>query len=365
MKVQRQRNLSLDGLRGLSCFLILICHTRYKGDPLLPLSIIGMDLFFVLSGFLITNILIREYRDTKKINFLRFWKRRCFRLFPAFYVYYFFGLLVYLITQFDPIIGDDPLVTLLSTGLYSSNWFVAAGYKMGIYTITWSLSLEEQFYILCPFLILLVSKNLSWKKVLGLFFLLIGFIAFYRTTLYLHLLNEVGAMKAWTRIYHGLDTRADSLLVGCSFAFLYNFSKIRIPTHLATIALIFLLAPLLVRDIPLAYGISQSNAETELMVKFGFTLIATFGGLLVLHFLQFPESSLSKIFANRVFVFIGTLSYSLYLWHTPVFGGLEIGLKSFNESFELSLLKFGIQYSLVFFIAYLSYRFVESRFRLR
>jgi peptidoglycan/LPS O-acetylase OafA/YrhL len=351
-------------LRGISCLLILICHTRWKSNPVLPTSVIGMDIFFALSGFLITGLILAEYTKSSSIDLKNFWKRRIVRLFPAFYAFFFFGALVYLISGFTPIIGKDPIVTLLSTAFYSSNWPVAFGHKLGIFTITWSLSLEEQFYIICPLFYLFSLKFFNRKVIYIIFILAVIGINIYRYQIYHEVMLEKGAFAAWTRCYHGLDTRADSLIIGSLASLLFNEygSRIKIPALFPRFALLILFLILLVRDVPIAYGISENSIVADFAMGGGFSLMAVLASILIIYFVQSPDSKLAKLFSYPVLVKIGLMSYSLYLWHTAIFGGIGILFMPVDQSTAYSILKILIQYSIVFIIAHLSFKYIETYF---
>jgi peptidoglycan/LPS O-acetylase OafA/YrhL len=361
-KNQFHRNEALDGYRGFGCLLVMLGHTQWHGRTILPGAMAAMDLFFVLSGFLIGGLLLAELRKTNTISVGQFWKRRAIRLLPAFYLYYSIVAIVFAISKFRPIVGTDPQVSLLSTAFYASNWAVARGYDLGVYFVTWSLSLEEQFYLLCPLLFLLLFKFFDKKTVLGLFVLGIFGVNVHRFFLFHHLAETDGILIAFKAVFYRLDTRSDALLIGCAGAIFYNLygDKVKIGPRVALCAAAALFGSILfVRDVPVAFHQSATSPFTEFLIAGGFTFFSLLGLLCNIHVLQYPESFLTKFFSTRFLIRIGTLSYSIYLWHTTVFGGLEILLRDLNRSPALWLLKTGVAFTVAFSIGYASFRFVE------
>lgn len=358
---KNNRNTALDGFRGLGCILVLLGHTQWNKGTILPGAVVSMDLFFVMSGFLITNLLLNEFYKTDNIDLLQFWKRRAIRLLPAFYVYFLFGLAFYLITKFQPVVGSNPLVTLLSTAFYGSNWAVAKGYDLGVFTVTWSLSLEEQFYFLCPIFFLISLKYLKKKQVLYLLGIGIILVNFHRYHLFQQIKLESGVLRAWKRCFFALDTRCDSLMIGCFFSIFYSLykEKIKISGLIAGISLLIYFIGVGVRDLPVAYHISESSFFTEFLVSFGFSFFSIIGAIIVMHLMQNTNSFVAKLFSIPALVKIGLMSYSIYLWHTTIFGGLEIVLKNFNQTPILWIVKTLIRFSVAFLIGYLSFKYIE------
>ncbi len=353
---------SLDGLRGLSCILILLGHTWKNGHMILPATIVVMDSFFALSGFLITCIILAEFDKSGTINLVNFWKRRAVRLLPPFYLFFGFVTVIYLISQFKPIIGTDPTVTLLSTAFYASNWALGQGYELGIFGITWSLSLEEQFYFLCPVFFFLALKFFDKKYLIPILLILILGISYHRYQLFHELLPLKGMKFAWHRCYVGLDTRTDSLLIGTLGAIIYRLygDKFRIGLLFPTIGLITFFSALTIRDVPFALHQQVNSIHTDLVMAIGFPYFATVFLILVIHLVQNPKSVISKFLGHRFLVHIGMMSYSIYLWHTVSFGSMEIVLKSFNQSDILWLLKTIIKFGVAYCLGYLSYSYVEK-----
>lgn len=356
------RNPALDGFRGLGCLLVMLGHTQWTDKKtILPGALTAMDLFFVLSGFLITGLLMAEYQKTQTLNLLNFWKRRAIRLLPVFYVYYFFGAAVYLFSRFQPIVGDSTPITLLTTAFYSSNWAMAAGHEMGIFAVTWSLSLEEQFYLLCPLIFLGLFRFFNKKTIMWILGLAILAINVHRYFLFHSILPDQGAALAFKRCFYGLDTRSDSLMIGCLAALVYNVygSYFRVGTKTAGAALLLFFASLMVRDLPVAFHESQNSVYTEFLMTGGFTVLSILGVLIILHLVQNSESFITRCFSWGFLTRLGLMSYSIYIWHTTIFGGLEVALNGMNSSPVLWLLKTLIRFAVALGIGYASFRFIE------
>ena len=201
----------LDGLRGVAILLVLAFHFG-----LLPGGSIGVDVFFVLSGFLITTILAQEWRDRGSIGLKRFYLRRALRLLPAF------ALLLSMFAATIPFLPGPAERTSALHGLavvacYLTNWPTWHHADTGILGHTWSLSVEEQFYLLWPIgLLCLFRTGMSRRRIAMVVIAGIALSAIDRLVLY-RMLKTDGPMQTLHiyRLYMGLDTRADSLLVGC------------------------------------------------------------------------------------------------------------------------------------------------------
>src|SRR5882724_3561789 len=201
---------ALDGLRGLAILLVITHH------QLIPLSLkggfLGVDLFFVLSGFLITTLLLAEFDTTKAISLKNFYARRALRLGPALLVYLLACLIVAYHSQLLEWTRELKLIGLALA--YSTNWRMAFRWDATLdpTSIIWSLSIEEQFYLLWPlvFFACLMSKFRRSHIIAGLVFVVFSIM------LHRYLLLRAGADL--NRLYYGTDTRADAPLVGCLMA---------------------------------------------------------------------------------------------------------------------------------------------------
>jgi peptidoglycan/LPS O-acetylase OafA/YrhL len=359
--IPNHRNRSLDGIRGFGCLAVLFGHTHWQGHSILPGAIVALDFFFVLSGFLITGLLLAEHEKTGSIDLVKFWLRRVIRLFPTFYTYFAIGASIYLISGFQPIVGDDPWVTLLSTAFYGSNWAYAYGYEMGIFGVTWSLSLEEQFYFLCPIFFLLSFKYFNRRYTIGFLSVLVIAVIIYRYQLYLCLTDTIGIKLAFRRAFYALDVRADSLAIGCLSAIFYRYygHRFKFNALIGGGATLIIVLCLFVRDIPLAFKIEKSSWYFEFLMAGGISLFSLLAAICYIHIVQYPSSLVARFFGNKFLVHIGTMSYSIYLWHTTVFGGLYIFLKPLDANIYLWFLKTLICFSTVYLVGFVSFKYVE------
>jgi peptidoglycan/LPS O-acetylase OafA/YrhL len=201
----------LDGLRGVAVLMVLAFHFGF-----LPGGSIGVDIFFVLSGFLITTILAEEWRDRGAIGLRRFYIRRALRLLPAF------ALLLAMFAAEIPFFADPAertgaLRELGVVACYVSNWPTLHNVGTGHLGHTWSLSVEEQFYLLWPIgLLAMFRMGMSRRRILMVVIAGIVLSAVDRLILYRLLKSDGPDRGLYTfRLYMGLDTRADALLVGC------------------------------------------------------------------------------------------------------------------------------------------------------
>lgn len=278
---------ALDGLRAIAVLLVVFNHNGWGVQG----GHIGVDLFLVLSGFLITSVLLSEQERTGRISLLRFYWRRFLRLTPAFALL----LATYAVVAFLWS-GDWPgqSQAIIYAATYTMNWNMAGMWgPTGYLTHTWSLAIEEQFYLLwAPALVLLV-RYCSRRTVVVLLVSLICSSVVWRAVLWM----ETGD---YVRGYLGSDTRASGLLVGSLMAL---FGTKRLPGRLWFIPAAFLVyvadaVPVQDPFLQLGGGLLVSLASAWLIAS------AMNGNLPAL--------------AAKPLVAVGAVSYGLYLWHWPL-----------------------------------------------
>jgi peptidoglycan/LPS O-acetylase OafA/YrhL len=234
----------LDGLRGVAILLVLVNHVVKHAGWYNQLGAAGVTLFFVLSGFLITSLLLEERSDTGRVSLRGFYVRRARRLLPALFV------MLAALTAFLTIAGlSSPKWTLVPL-LYASNWFVAYGHPPPFMGHTWSLSMEEQFYLLWP-LLLIVTR----RRPRALVSVCAAGIVAANVARVLMWDGGAGGLQ----VYYSPQCRADSILLGCLLAVVvHRYGMPRIPpaVTVAAIALVAVFGALPPRDSLLVSGVA-------------------------------------------------------------------------------------------------------------
>lgn len=328
----------LDGVRGLAILFVLSFHFHLFH---FTAGMIGVDLFFCLSGFLITRLLIEEYARTRKIDLPRFLLRRTLRLWPALFAYIGCAQLA---ARAFPVICGQPLPLCRTAGLiYIANWWLALHVLEVpmLYRHCWSLAVEKQFYLLWPCLLLLLQR--FRRRVVG-GFLLCGWL--YVTCIRAWLWH---AHVNWDRTYFATDTRADGLLAGCFLA-LFVDSKLFLklsgrPRWASVLGLLSLTALLSVAG-------SLGN-HANIMHYVGYTTDVTASCGLIISLLV-PSAILTEVFEHNWLRYLGRVSYSLYLWN----GALAVLVQAHN----LSKLENYLCLMFALVLGHFSYSFVERPF---
>jgi len=290
----------LDGLRGVAVLAVMGLHNFV---PFCNGGNIGVDIFFVLSGFLITSLLLEEWARTGRIRFRDFYLRRALRLLPALFAF-LLVLQAYILLRMR---GDDfrqmEKASLAVLG-YVANWVKAFGMlDLRALNHTWSLSIEEQFYFVWPaiFAVLLVAYGRKPRWIVYALILAIAGIALRRALIY-------GAVSD-ARIYNGSDTRFDELLTGCLLAVGLGAGLVR-----AFRALPYLLPPAII----LILWWNARPIGPEAMARFGWVGVESSVGLIMLYLVTRSGTLLHRALEARWLVWVGRISYGLYLWHVPI-----------------------------------------------
>jgi len=271
----------LDGLRGIAVLLVIVNHA---GLPYVAQAgSVGVTLFFVLSGYLITRLMLDERERTGRVNFRNFYARRARRLLPALCLL-LIAVAAYLLASHQSLM---PVV--LATG-YSANIANATGHSLGNLDHMWTLSLEEQFYLLWPMLMPLVARRRKPALVLTI---AAAVSAAIRSGLWL------SGAPIW-RVYYGPDTRADAILIGCALAFVITKTTTHHWLNWAAITGSVTLA---------AACIMPGTVFIWLLIPLPVASAAV---------ISWAVRHPLRILAWRPLVATGKISYGLYLWNLPM-----------------------------------------------
>tara|TARA_Y100000766_G_C18913124_1_gene609485 strand:+ start:3421 stop:5301 length:1881 start_codon:yes stop_codon:yes gene_type:complete len=330
----------IDGLRAIAVIPVILFHAGFAA---FNGGFIGVDVFFVISGFLITNIIINEL-NSDSFSLVNFYERRARRILPALMMVMLICIPFTLI-WFVPGDMENFSKSLLSASLFYSNyqfWF-ESGYfetasELKPLIHTWSLSIEEQFYIFFPLLLILI-----WKIRINYIFILI--LIFFSLSFFL---AQWGAYNHPTATFWLLPTRMWELLLGVIIS-LYLFNKKFNPSKQQS--QIFSLVGLCL------ILISTFYFDKTIPNPSVYTLLPTVGTALLILYAR-PGTLLNVALSNKILVKMGLISYSLYLFHQPIFAFLKyrFGIEVLNELITPILI-------LLIFIAYLNWKFVEKPFR--
>ena len=372
MAVRRRYIPALDGIRALAVAGVLLYHL---GLGWAQGGMIGVTVFFVLSGYLITRLLIRERLTTGRIDLKGFWIRRIRRLMPL--VVLVIVVTAALCTLFNHVMLTKMRGDILPSLLFFNNWwqilhqvsyFNAVGDPSPL-THFWSLAIEEQFYLVWPLLLLATMDTGVRRKTTR------------RATLALALASALAMALLYnpaadpSRVYYGTDTRAFSLLLGAWLAF-FSDRELSAPAVLGRLAQAGTRVPVLgallralpaqVRRAPLDILGILGLAGLALMTVFtnGYSAFPYYGGTLLCSVLAVgliaastrPESPLTRMLSTRPLVWLGKRSYGIYLWHYPLFLLMNPSADVSDTPWWATIL----QIALVIAVSALSYRFVET-----
>jgi peptidoglycan/LPS O-acetylase OafA/YrhL len=301
---------ALDGLRGFAVLAVVMFHSKWNAS-----GYFGVDIFFVLSGFLITCLLLEEWNSTQEVNFKHFYLRRGLRLLPAL-----FALLIACFlyeTFYRPFLPGPSISSRIFYALtYFGNWVWALDAPRNPLTslsAVWSLAIEEQFYFIWPVILYFLLKNSTgWKRIAA--FLGVGILA---VMAHRYRLWQSGADVF--RISIATDSHADPILIGCLLGIVVSNAPICYWRRFDTLA--FWCGPVML--IGLGFMVTCFDVSTAVVLHLGYTIIAILTSGIILVAAVFPSSPVKRIFEHRLLVWVGKLSYGIYLWHGTTNNYLE------------------------------------------
>ena len=355
MGKKRRYITGLDGIRAIAVIMVLAYHLKLA---LFKSGFLGVTVFFVLSGYLITGILISEVEEEGTIDLKNFWLRRIRRLVPA--VMSMAVVIIFVSAVVNRVIFTKGCKDFLASVLGFNNWwqifnkvsyFEAAGVPSP-FTHCWSLAIETQFYLIYPLILLgiykLVKSRGEGRANRGLLFAGVTLLLALISVILMIVLFD--PQQDASRVYYGTDTRAFSLLFGALLAILWDYRMV--PRRLSASVNMVLgsvsFAVLLVMTIAI-------NGSSNFWYRGG-QFVGTILTVLVIYTVSGRKTWLSRFLSNPVLKWIGDRSYSIYLWHYPIILLISKGIKA---SWWITLIE--IVLSVV--LAELSYRFIETPIR--
>ncbi len=351
------RVAGLDGVRAIAVTLVILFHLT-PGTTLG--GYLGVDLFFVVSGYLITTLLLRERNETGQIRLGAFWTRRARRLLPALVV------LVLVCCTAAWAIGGDVLVGLgrqvLGAATFSSNWLLLASGSSyfgdtlpELFRNLWSLAVEEQFYLVWPLLLVLVLVRMPRPLRLCLVGLLAAASAVAMAVIY--------TPADPNRVYYGTDTHAFGLAIGAVLALVaISWPRRLLEWPRAARRLLGVAGPLALLAL-LGFAVLMSG-DAPFVFRGGLVIVAALTAIVIATLLV-PRTPLGRVLDLGVFRWIGKRSYGLYLWHWPVFVLVVSALPGWQRDGATGWALGGIALAISIGAAALSYRFVEQPIRRR
>lgn len=343
----------LDGLRALAVLAVIAYHLNLSWAPG---GLLGVGVFFVLSGYLITDLLITKWDHSQRLDLKDFWISRVRRLLPALLI--MIVIVVAWVTIFDRSYLGKLRGDVVASILYVSNWwnifhhvsyFESFGPPSPIGNL-WSLAVEEQFYLIWPILLYLGIRYIPRKRILvGL--VLAGAAV---SALAMDFIYQPGTDPS--RVYYGTDTRVFSMLIGAGLALLWPSRKHSVQVPEKARLMLDLLGTTGLIGVLLMVGLT--NQYDSFLYRGGMVLLSLFSAMLVA-VLAHPASLIGKILGWGPLRWLGERSYGIYLWHYPVI----ILTSPTVDTGEPNILREVIQIAASIGIAALSWKYIENPIR--
>ena len=355
-----QRIRGLDGLRGIAVIAVVLYHADRNW---LRGGFLGVDIFFVLSGFLITTILMTEITATGALDRANFYTRRIRRLFPAL-----IGLLIVSIGVAGFVVHDSAyalrrdlpwaltFVLNLSYIFFNQSYFINIS-RPPLLQHLWSLAIEEQFYILWPVVLLVLHKvkRISYRTLVAVSALVMA-VGSTAWMAHLAITNQYPIPNDPSRLYFGTDTHAMGLLIGCAVAAVVNIDKLNpriTPDRKALMNFVGLgsLSALII-------GLIKIDEFAPQLYRGGFIVVSLVTALTIVVLIH-PGLRIGKVVGNPLLAWFGDRSYGMYIWHWPIFMLLRPGIDTALSDALTQVVRIVI----LLVVSDLSYRFVEMPIR--
>lgn len=348
-KIQKKRKYikEIDGLRALAVIMVLAYHLKM---PFAKSGLLGVTVFFVISGYLITGILINEIEESGGVDLKNFWLRRIRRLLPA--VLSMAVVMIFVSAVVNRVVFTKGCNDLLSAVFGYNNWwqifrkvsyFENAG-APSPFTHCWSLAIETQFYLIYPILLILLSKARNRGKV---FAAVTAVLAMISVVLMGVLYSPDGDPS---RVYYGTDTRAFSLLIGALAAIQKEYHIIKVKLRGKLWAVIGSISVLIL------IGMMMLISSYSSFLYYGGQAIVSVLAAFVVYAVTVSRSLLNIILDSSILKWIGDRSYSIYLWHYPIIVLMSGGKRA---AWWIVILEVVLSVG----VAELSYRFIETPVR--
>ncbi|AZZ61343.1 acetyltransferase [Oenococcus sp. UCMA 16435] len=365
MKRDSRKSSFIPGIEGLRAFSVIGVILFHLWPKIFAGGFAGVTVFFVISGFLMTRIILNEFYERGRFQIKRFYSRRFWRLYPAFIVMIFLTTAILTVAFPEGLFGIRG--SLLSNIFYVNNWYqianslsyFAASAHWSVFTHLWSLSVEAQFYLFWPLLLSFIlyfgDKRWQFALIVPTIFVLVS------AALFAILYSPISTNRA----YYGTDTRVFSFIIGGIVAIFMSLAaspycpkqitRIRSFLNKASAYLISLSFFGLIALFILANGVQAW------VYYFGMLLLSIFTAILIFYLSSSPQSEFGLLMGNRCFRYIGSRSYSIYLYQLPIMMIIEriFPVASLSGDLFRSL----ISVLIILIVSELSYRLIEMPFR--
>ncbi len=339
----------LDGLRFLAFFLVFIHHHPFFGtQPFLTYfkayGWIGVDLFFVLSAFLFSKLLVREHTETNKISFRKFYVRRFFRIWPIYFLFVFV-IILYLLFITRGLAGNETLRIIGLLTFTDNIMTTIQGYNtLPFSQHLWTISYEEQFYLFIPFIILSLLKMNKRRKII----LLIAVIAVFNLIRFQFIATGNAHPAVWVLPFTHFEAIICGIVIGFGG---YDFLlKIFRPLVISALGIIFFLG--------LAF--LPSIVENSYWLAVNYTFVGLSTSLFL--FGTYKSKTLKNFFSKQPLVYLGKRSYGLYLYHIAAIELTAYLLNKAGYFANNQLISFIFALIITIIISIVSYRFIEKPF---